>query len=136
MNLNAPVISATATGVLIILQMGLMLSVALARRANRQSLGDGGKPAVLAASRRHGNFAENAAIFAVALALMEMIGAPRLFLEICAAVFVAGRISHVIGLSLKNTVNPWRVLGVAATVGVGLVLGVHLVLFGLHHLRF
>ena len=80
--------------------------------------------------RRHGNFAENAAIFVAGFTLFELIGGPRHSLEIMCAVFVAGRIIHAVGLSLKNTVNPLRVLGVFATVGVGLTLGVQLLMLG------
>jgi uncharacterized membrane protein YecN with MAPEG domain len=110
--------------------MVLALTVVLARRQNRQSLGDGGNPKVLRAMRRHGNFAENAAIFIAGFTLFELIGGPRTTLEIMCAVFVAGRLSHAAGLSLENTVNPLRVLGIFATVGVGLMLGVQLLMRG------
>jgi uncharacterized protein len=128
--LPVPVVSAVTAGALIIIQMVLTLVVVLARRRNRQSLGDGGNPDVLRAMRRHGNFAENAAIFIAGFTLFELIGGPQRSLEIMCAVFVAGRLSHVVGLSLKNTVNPLRVLGVFATVGVGLTLGAQLLMLG------
>lgn len=129
-DLPLPVVSAVTAGALILIQMVLALVVVLARRRNRQSLGDGGNPDVLRAMRRHGNFAENAAIFIAGFILFELIGGPRQTLEIMCAVFVAGRLSHAIGLSLKNTVNPLRVLGIFATVGVGLTLGVQLLVLG------
>jgi uncharacterized protein len=129
--LPLPVVSAVTAGVLIIVQMVLALSVVLARRKNRQSLGDGGNPDVLRAMRRHGNLAENAAIFIGGFTLLELMGEPQKSLEIMCAIFVAGRLSHAVGLSLKNTVNPLRVLGVFATVGVGLTLGVRLLVLGL-----
>ncbi len=122
-----PVISALTAGVLIIVQMLLVLLVVMQRRKNKTSLGDG-NPDVLRAARRHGNFAENAAIFVVAAALLEMLGAERQGMEILCGIFVAGRLSHAIGLSMKETVNPFRVLGIVATVGVGVVLGVRLVM--------
>ena len=80
--------------------------------------------------RRHGNFAENAAIFVVSLALVEMLGAPRWFVAGLAALFVVGRVVHAIGLSQTNTVNPWRVAGVIATVAAGLILGLRLATMG------
>jgi uncharacterized membrane protein YecN with MAPEG domain len=89
---------------------------------------------VLRAMRRHGNFAENAAIFIAGFTLFELIGGSRSTLEIMCAVFVAGRLSHAVGLSLKNTVNPLRILGIAATVGVGVTLGVQLLTLGLAQL--
>jgi uncharacterized membrane protein YecN with MAPEG domain len=129
-----PVVSAITAGVLIIAQMGLMLAVALERRRTGQSLGDGGHDAVLRASRRHGNFAENAAIFVASLALLEMLGAVRLFVVGLAVLFIAGRIAHAIGLSMKNTVNPWRIGGIFATIGAGVGLGVRLLMLGIGHL--
>jgi uncharacterized membrane protein YecN with MAPEG domain len=129
--LSAPVVSAIAAGVLIIIQMALLLTVVVARRRGKQSLGDGGDANVLRAMRRHGNFAENAAIFVVALALFEMIGGERPTAEIYAGIFIAGRLAHAVGLSLQNTRNLPRVLGILATVGVGVVLGARLVMLGL-----
>ena len=86
------------------------------------------------AARRHGNFAENAAIFVAALALFELLGGGRETVEIFAAIFIVGRLSHAIGLSMKNTVNVFRVVGIVATIGVGLTLGVRLVMISLPQL--
>jgi hypothetical protein len=77
MPLAPPIVSALTAGVLVLMQMALMLSVVLARRRNRQSIGDGGKPKLLAAIRRHGNFAENAAVFIAGFALLEVLGGNR-----------------------------------------------------------
>ena len=108
----------------------LMLATAQTRWRVRQALGEGADPALIRAVRRHGNFAENAAIFVVSLALLEMLGAARVFVAALAALFVLGRIFHAIGLSQANTVNVWRVSGVFATVLAGVILGVRLVLLG------
>ncbi len=116
------------------LQLVLALMVVVTRRRVRQSLGDGNDEALLRAVRRHGNFAENAAIFLVALALVELLGAPRLFVASAAALFLAGRLAHAYGLSQKQTVNPWRVGGVVATVAAGFAVGVRLVGLGLDRL--
>jgi len=129
-NLTPPVVTAVTAGVLIILQMLLLFAVVGVRRRVGQSLGDGGSDEVLRASRRHGNFAENAAIFIVALALVEMLGAGRQLVELLAGLFVLARISHAIGLSMHKTVNPLRVIGVIVTVGVGVTLGVRLIMLG------
>jgi uncharacterized membrane protein YecN with MAPEG domain len=43
-------------------------------------------------------------------------------------VFVLGRISHIVGLSLPKSVNPFRRIGIIATVLVGSALGVRLIL--------
>jgi uncharacterized membrane protein YecN with MAPEG domain len=128
-----PVISAIAAGVLIIGQMGLMLAVALRRRSAKVALGSD-DPTLLRLVRRHGNYAENAAIFVASLALLEMMGAARPFVIGLAALFILGRLLHAIGLSQPNTVNIWRISGVFATVGAGVALGVRLVMLGIGHL--
>jgi hypothetical protein len=114
-------------GVLIVLQMLLLLTVVFARRSNRQSLGDGGNADMLRAIRRHGNLAENAAIFVVCAALLEMLGESRAILEILCAAFVLGRLSHAIGLSLGRTVNIFRFIGAVTTFVVGIWAGVSLI---------
>ena len=128
-----PVVSAIAAGVLIVGQMGLMLTTALRRRATRQALGDG-DAAMQRTIRRHGNYAENVAIFVASLTLLEMLGAVRPFVIGLATLFILGRVLHAIGLSQENTVNAWRVTGVFATIGAGVALGVRLVMLGIGHL--
>jgi uncharacterized membrane protein YecN with MAPEG domain len=132
--LALPVVASITVGILIIVQLALMLVVVQNRRRARQSLGDGSDAALLRAVRRHGNFAENAAIFLVALALTEMMGAQRWFVATAAVVFILGRAAHAIGLSMANTVNVWRVGGIFATVAAGLTLGVQLIQMGVAHL--
>jgi len=128
-----PVISAITAGVLIIGQAGLLVAVAQRRRASRQALGDG-DTTLQRLVRRHGNFAENAAIFVASLALLEMMGAARPFVIGLAALFIVGRLLHAIGLSRPDTVNGWRIAGVFATVTVAVVMGVRLVTLGVSHL--
>jgi len=127
MTLTPPLISALTAGILIIMQMVLASAVARARRRNRQSLGDGSNKDLLQAIRRHGNLAENAALFIAGFTLMEMLGGNRIELQILCAVFVLARISHAIGLSMERTVNPFRLIGITATIAVGMALGVGLV---------
>jgi uncharacterized membrane protein YecN with MAPEG domain len=127
MPFTPPTVSALTAGILIVMQMALMVGVILARRRNQQSLGDGGKQNVLRAIRRHGNFAENAALFVAGFALLEMTGGNRASLEILCVVFVLGRTSHAIGLSMANTLNWFRFAGIGATIVVGASLGVRLV---------
>ena len=135
MPLAPPILSALTAGVLVVMQMALMLTVVRARRRNRQSIGDGGNAELLAAIRRHGNFAENAAIFIAGFALLEVLGGNRTVIATMCAAFVVGRISHVIGLSMENTVNPFRITGIVITASVGLSLGLGLIRVALPNLR-
>ena len=126
-NLVMPTVSALTAGVLLILQMLLLLAAARGRQRARQSLGDGSDESLTRAVRRHGNLAENAAIFLVAITVFEMMGGARPWVEGLCAAFVLGRLSHALGLSRKNTVNVFRISGVFLTVAVGLTLGVRLI---------
>lgn len=134
MTLALPVVSTFTAGILIVMQIALMLAVIFARRRARQSIGDGGHQDLLLAIRRHGNFAENAAIFIVGFALLEIAGGARSSIAIMCTLFVVGRLSHAIGLSMKKTLNPLRTTGVILTTVVGVALGWRLVMAALPHL--
>ena len=135
MVLVPPVISAFTAGILILLQTALVFAAVNQRRLHGPSLGESPDPNVTRAVRRHGNLAENAAIFLICVALLEMLGGGRLWVEVLCAAFVVARLSHALGLSLQNTVNPFRVVGVVLTVATGLTVGVRLVLIAAPYLR-
>jgi uncharacterized membrane protein YecN with MAPEG domain len=134
MSFTPPIVSAFTAGLIILMQMALALSVVLTRRRARQSIGDGGDQQLLLAIRRHGNFAENAAIFIACFTLLEIMGRGGSWLAILCAGFVLGRIGHIIGLSMKQTVNPFRISGITLTIAVGIALGVRLMLVAVPHL--
>ena len=127
MNSPIPLVSAFTAGILILIQVWLMLAVIRLRRRNRQPLGDGGNVDLNRAIRRHGNFAENAAIFVAGFALLELLGANRMLLAGICTTFVVGRLSHAIGFSMKSEVNPWRTTGTFLTVLVGVALAWRLI---------
>jgi uncharacterized membrane protein YecN with MAPEG domain len=133
MSFTPPIVSAFTAGLIILMQMALAFSVVLTRRA-RQSIGDGGDQELLLAIRRHGNFAENAAIFIACFTLLEIMGRGGTWLVMLCTGFVLGRIGHIIGLSMKETINPFRISGITLTIAVGIALGVRLTLVALPHL--
>jgi uncharacterized membrane protein YecN with MAPEG domain len=122
-----PVVSALTAGILILLQSALVFAAANQRRLHGPSVGEPTDLNVTRAVRRHGNLAENAAIFIACVGLLEILGGGRLWVEILCAAFVAARLFHAFGLSLKNTTNAFRVVGVILTVIVGLTLGGRLI---------
>jgi uncharacterized membrane protein YecN with MAPEG domain len=134
MSFAPPIVTAFTAGLIIVIQMALAFSVVLARGRTRQSIGDGGDPELLLAIRRHGNFAENAGIFVACFTLLEIIGGAGPGLMILCAGFVLGRISHIIGLSMKRTVNPFRAGGIFLTIAVGIAVGVRLIVVAFPHL--
>ena len=130
-NLAVPAVTALTAGVLLIFQMILLLAAARGRRRAGQALGDGADAGLLRAVRRHGNLAENAAIFLVGSAMFEMMGGARPWVEGLCAIFLLGRVSHAIGLSMTNTVNLFRIAGVALTVAADVALAVRLITMAL-----
>jgi uncharacterized membrane protein YecN with MAPEG domain len=132
--LTLPWVSAFTAGVLIILQMVLMLAAALNRQRARVTMGDNGDQDLLRRVRRHGNLAENAAIFIAAFTLLELLGEPRLHMEIACGVFIVARLLHVVGFTLRNTVNLFRVSGVILTFATGLFVGEQLIQYAVMHL--
>ncbi len=97
--MTIPIIAAAAGAILVILQALLMIAVGLHRIRNRIALGTGEDAALERKIRRHGNLAENAALFIVVLALAEMTVVPDDMIRIIAIVFILGRILHAIALS-------------------------------------
>ena len=135
MTVIPPVISAFTAGILMLLQTALVFAAVNQRRQHGPSIGESADINVTRAVRRHGNLAENAAIFIACVALLELLGGGRLWVEVLCAAFVIARLSHAFGLSLKNTVNGFRVVGVVLTVAVGIALGGRLILVAAPYLR-
>lgn len=94
-----PVISATVAAVILILQMVLMVSAGAHRAKTGIGAGVGEDQNLERKVRRHGNLAENSALFIVALALAELIGAPANIVMAFGSLFVFARLSHALAFS-------------------------------------
>jgi uncharacterized protein len=62
------------------------------------AFGDGGDAKLISASRAHGNLAEHAPIVIILIGLLETARANHQVLMAIGAVFLIGRVAHVIGL--------------------------------------
>lgn len=133
--MTIPIIAALTGALLIILQAILMMLVGTHRIRNRVNLGTGDDPALERKIRRHGNLAENAALFIVVLALAEMTVVPNDVVRIIAIVFIVGRILHAIALSTVagsqgaetgKIFQIFRVIGAFTTFGSFIALGGYL----------
>lgn len=78
-------------------------------------LGDGGKPELILANRRHMNFVENVPLLIALLAVIELNGAPKLWIHVMGIALVAARLAHPFGLNMDNMSSPARILGAAVT---------------------
>ena len=127
-----PYITTITAGVVLLMQIILAITVSAARGKYDTSVGDGGKDEMLRAVRRHGNLAENAAIFLLGFALLELSELNTWHLIGLSVAFVIIRVLHAVGLSRANTNNVLRLLGGAGTYLVGLVLGGTLIWIGVN----
>jgi|GEM_PF-339521 len=98
-SMTFPIISAALAGVLLILQQSLMLAAGTRRGKTGQGVGVQGDVQLERLVRRHGNLAENAAIFIAGLALLELLIGSGLTVQIFAIVFLVARLSHALGFS-------------------------------------
>ena len=137
--MTIPIIAAVAGAVLITMQAILMILVGIHRIRHQVNLGSGDDPTLERKIRRHGNLAENAALFIVVLALAEMTVVPNAVVEIIAIVFIVGRILHAIALSTVagshgaktgQIFAAFRAIGAFTTFGSFIALGGYL-LFGI-----
>lgn len=104
MTFHIPLYAAALGAFLLALQIGLMVSVGVARFRSGVNLGDGDDPGLQRVIRRHANLAENAGVFLVAITLLEiLVGQTTLVLAIAIG-FAAARIFHATSfLSLSGS---------------------------------
>ncbi len=125
--ISLPIITSTATIVLVVLQVILMGLVIRQRGAREVIIGDGGIDAMQQVIRVHANLIENAPIFLIALALCELMAGSTLGVAALAGVFVVARIAHAFGYSQSPGVTRGRLLGTMGTMlsllGFALYLG-------------
>lgn len=130
-----PIATAILAGFLIVLQQILMVTTGLHRAKVGIGVGHGDDLNLERKIRRHGNLAENSALFLIVLALAELYGLPGV--EIFAVIFAIVRVSHALAFgSLDGSHNPGgkkifvvlRLIGAMGTVLSGIGLGCFLLL--------
>ena len=128
-----PYISATLAAFLLFLQQLLMLSVGFHRTKVKVGIGFGEDAELERKVRRHGNLAENAGIFIVVLALMEVSTLASTAVFWFAVMFGVARICHAVGFMHQDGSHAnlegnkfflaTRVIGAMLTGWMGLALG-------------
>lgn len=133
--MSIPIISALVSAILIILQQFLMIATGIHRARSSIAIGINEDKDLERKVRRHGNLAENAALYIVTLALTELAGAPKGIIVAFGTVFIIARFSHALGFSSlvgshQAKGNPifvaMRVLGAFGTFFSGVALGGYL----------
>ncbi len=125
-DLNPPLVAAMLGAAILTLQTVLMLTVGMYRTSAGKGVGVEGDMKLERLVRRHGNLAENAAIFVTVFALYELLfGATTLALVI-GITFIIARVSHVIGFTsasgshLVDAAGSGRVFVLMRAAGAGL----------------
>ncbi len=82
----------------------LLTGIATVRQRLRlkAAFGDAGDAKLISASRSHGNLAEHAPIVILLIAILEMAKSNHLLLMAIGAVFLGGRVAHIIGLHVAS----------------------------------
>lgn len=83
----------------------------------RVPFGDNADQKLISATRSHGNLAEHAPMVILLMAFLEMSRANHVVLMAIGALFLAGRVSHIIGLYAPMSTKPPlpRSIGVIVT---------------------
>ena len=115
-------IALTAAGAAALLHIWLSIRVSHIRRTQKILHGDGGNPGMLRRMRAHGNYAENAPIFLVLVALLELAGCRAEFLWAATIIFFVARILHAFGMD-SDKLSKLRIVGVIGSWLVLLALG-------------
>lgn len=108
---HMPLYTGLFAAALIILQIVLMGLVIAQRGKLNVLIGTAGDDAMEKSVRTHANLIENAPMFLIGLALIELIVGGNLWVLVLGCVFVVARISHAIGLSASSGITPWRFIG-------------------------
>ena len=114
-------VTLTIAGAAAILHVWLSSRVVRARRPLKLSVGDGGNDSVLRRMRAHANFAENAPIFLILLALLELGGGYAWALWGAGIAFILARIAHAFGMD-RASLGRWRMVGMIVNTVVMLAL--------------
>ena len=134
--MTAPYIATATAAALLLLQQLLMLNVGTHRARSGVFIGNGADRALERKQRRHGNLAENAAMFVVTLGFAEIIGVAPVLVGSLGGIFVVGRALHAFGFSSETGSHggegsklfvAGRVLGSFSTALTGLFLGSYLI---------
>lgn len=111
-----------ALGALLLLVLAVRIS--LVRRSARVALGDGGNHDLVRRIRAHANAAEYLPVALLLLLLLDLGQTPPLWLHVFGVLLIVGRVLHAIGLSRTAGESFGRLVGIALTWGVMLVMAV------------
>ncbi len=117
-------ITALYAGILAFIAFALAANVGWRRPGLHIPLGDGGNEVLMVANRRHMNFVEHAPLALILIAIVELNGAPSIWVHSLGGALVVARIVHPFGVHAKTLSHPARAIGAMATMLVTIVAAV------------
>ena len=111
--------------------IGLSFNVIRFRFAFKQSLGSGGEQRLQKMIRMHGNFSEYVPLVIIMMGFLELTRGSNNMIHGFGMLILLGRISHAIGLGIKKTPNPFRVIGMISTFSCMIGLSIQLIVMAL-----
>jgi uncharacterized protein len=116
MNATVPTVTALYAALLGLLGAALTINVIINRVRAKVEIADGGVAALAQAIRAHANFAEQAPIALIVIAMAEMLGTRPLIVHVFGVVLVLARLANAIGLNRTLQQSPPRQLGASGTI--------------------
>lgn len=113
-----------------VIHVWLMMRIGKTRMTEKVMHGDGGNAFLMQRMRAHLNFVENTPLALILIGLVEMTGKGGQWLAIIGALFMLGRVLHVIGMDRTNA-NAFRGIGTITAMLTHLGLAVVCVLIAL-----
>jgi hypothetical protein len=117
-------ITALYAGILAFIATALAANVGWRRPKLDVPLGDGGHQILIVANRQHLNFVEHVPLALILVAIVELNGAPSIWVHTLGGALVVGRLVHPFGIQVKSLRHPARALGALMTVLVTIAAAV------------
>ncbi|MBJ18608.1 MAG: glutathione S-transferase [Deltaproteobacteria bacterium] len=117
-----PTITALSAGLIGLISIVISVMVGRVRgRPGGVSIGDGGKPELILAMRRHANFVEVVPLALIRMALLEMNKVQPNAIHCLGAVLVIGRACHAYGFGNEGPLSVLRAVGAVGSLLVTVV---------------
>lgn len=110
-------ITALTAAICAIMLFVTAIATVRARFRTHAAFGDADDQGLISASRSHGNLAEHAPLFVILIGLLEMANASHWPLTALAALFLAARAAHIIGLHQPHSAGKPPALRAVGVVG-------------------
>lgn len=108
-------VTALFASILALVMVYLGLRVSMQRGKQKIMIGDGGNSELFLEGRRHLNFVEHVPMAVILMGLVELNGAPKLWLYILGSALVLARVLHPIGLRATG-IHAFRPIGALLTI--------------------